>query len=611
MPLQLCAVLCVVLVDASAGNTFLHRHLSPIANAVVHQTKLGVISYWEPSTGYYDTLPNGSMAVINPMNGIFADQSLETLAPGIDEFHAVVTDSAVRGIKLLGYVPTGYFNHACNVNGHCQTLERIETQVAKYFEVFPGLAGIFFDEIAPLAGWGPGLQFTCDSFVSEFEALRQLVRRHNSTATIAWNAAVTSLCPVHATNTGEVLVLYENGVEHYGDSTHHDILNETASAARSKGVETWHLVHTVSTSQMQMVIEKARLYQVDWFYATEIGGHWQEGENTWGSPPAYWDQLKYEFGWNPQPLELTAVIYPPEIVVGSSVSLTLNRPAAQCCNAYDWVGIYEKGSSERIGYVHSNDGQIHTVSFPLDALTSGLGEGEYEFKYSTSVDEWIMHDLDGITLKIHSNLFARVVPSEILVGSSAARLTLGRPAAQCCVGWDWLGIYSKGSVHRIAFIHSDDGEHSTVTLPLHNLIAGLNVGDYEFKYSTSVDGWVVHHLIGTTLKIHNGIVTTIPTQLSARVVPAEISFGGSGNLTLSRPAAQCCSAWDWIGIYEKGSGGRLNYIHSDNGEDHNVTLPLDDLIIGLSDGEYEFKYSTSVDGWFLHDLAPATLIINR
>jgi hypothetical protein len=215
-----------------------------------------------------------------------------------------------------------------------------------------------------------------------------------------------------------------------------------------------------------------------------------------------------------------------------------------------------------------------------------------------------MHDLEGVTLKIHENLFATVVPSEILIGSSAVSLTLGRPAAQCCVEWDWVGIYPKGSSNRISFVQSMDSTHNTVVLPLDNLIVDLGIGEYEFKYSTSVDNWIMHDLTGTTLKIHNGLATTIPTHLLASVFPSNISIGSSGNLTLSRPAAQCCNAWDWVGIYEEGSSHRLNYVHSYNGADHNVTLPLGDLITGLGNGVYEFKYSTSVDGWVLHDLAP-------
>jgi hypothetical protein len=250
--------------------------------------KIGVISYWGDRGAYYDTLPDGSLALINPESGILSGQSLEKVCSWISGYYTIVKKAVDRGIKLLAYVPTGYFNHGCNVGGKCQTLERIEKQIAKYFEIFPSISGIFFDETAP-AHW------SCAAFVDEYEKLRQLLRKYSSTATIAWNPGFPTYCAVNGAKKGEIIALYEKDGKNYIDGKEHGELSATATSAHSKGIEVWHLAYKVSAEQMQPVIEKARSYNVDWFYATDIGGNWQAGENTWGSPPAYWDELKRHF----------------------------------------------------------------------------------------------------------------------------------------------------------------------------------------------------------------------------------------------------------------------------------------------------------------------------
>jgi hypothetical protein len=250
-------------------------------SALAQTTGIGVISYWGTDASLYNQLPAGSVAVINPDSGIFvAAGQTTTLVPDLTSWRSIVDASASRGVKLLGYVPTGYFNHGCNAEGQCQTWARIEAQVAAYFAQLPSLTGIFFDEAAP-STW------SCSAFVTEYQKLRTLVAKYRAGAQIAFNAGVPDNCVVSGALAGETVVLFESSSADY--TAQASQIAAATAAARTKGVSTWHLVHSVATqSAMSGIVTQAKQMQVNLAYVTDIGGNWQAGENTWGSLPSYW-----------------------------------------------------------------------------------------------------------------------------------------------------------------------------------------------------------------------------------------------------------------------------------------------------------------------------------
>lgn len=244
-------------------------------------TGIGVISYWGTDASLYNQLPSGSIAVINPDSGIFvADGQTTNLVPDLATWQTLVSNTAARGVNLLGYVPTGYFNHGCNTPGACQTWGRIEAQVAAYFAQMPALNGIFFDEASP-SNW------SCTAFVSEYQSLRALVNKYRPGAKIAFNAAVPDNCVVDGTLAGEIAVLFESSTTDY--TTYAAQVSAATATATAKGVQSWHLVYSVpSQAAMTTVVNTARQMQANLVYVTNIGGNWQAGENTWGSLPIYW-----------------------------------------------------------------------------------------------------------------------------------------------------------------------------------------------------------------------------------------------------------------------------------------------------------------------------------
>jgi hypothetical protein len=183
---------------------------------------------------------------------------------------------------MLAYIPTGYFSHTCNVEGQCQTWTRIEAQVQAYFQYMPQLAGVFFDEAAPS-------QWDCNAFAAEYKKLRDIVHKYNSQAKIAFNAGVPDNCVVNGAVEGEIVVLFESDQASFVSEAQN--IKASTATALSKGIIPWNLVYSVKTvADLNSIFAVAKSNGVALFYATDIGGNWQAGENTWGSLPPYWTQ---------------------------------------------------------------------------------------------------------------------------------------------------------------------------------------------------------------------------------------------------------------------------------------------------------------------------------
>ncbi|CAM4973740.1 unnamed protein product, partial [Rotaria socialis] len=239
--------------------------------------EIGVISYWDLEL--YNKLPPKSLALINPDNGIFTGQT-RNLATNLNAYKDIVAEASKKQVRLLGYVPTGYFNHKCNIRTKCQTLGRIDAQVKAYFLHFPKLSGIFFDETS-LDPWD------CSAFTGEYKSLRSIVRKYNSKATIAFNVAVPDRCTIVGLKRGEIIVVFENSFGNYTKEA--AAIRNFTEAAHNVGAIVWCLIHSVSDIRsLQSTINTASNMNIDLFYATDIEGNLKPNI-TWNSPPTYWD----------------------------------------------------------------------------------------------------------------------------------------------------------------------------------------------------------------------------------------------------------------------------------------------------------------------------------
>jgi hypothetical protein len=243
-------------------------------------TQLAAVSYWG-TTQFYDQVPSNSIAIINPSNGILSGSSL-TVVADVSSYATIVAAASARKVSMMGYVPTGYFSHNCDVLGKCQTWSRITAQVRTYFQYMPSLAGIFFDEAAPTS-------WSCSAFLAEYQQLRNIVHTYNPQAKIVFNAAIPDNCVVAAALAGEMLVLFDSDLATYVAQAY--VIKSSTAAALAKGLIPWHLVYSVGTLiDLDLAVTQAKSTNVSYFYATDIGGNWLAGQNTWGSLPQFWQQ---------------------------------------------------------------------------------------------------------------------------------------------------------------------------------------------------------------------------------------------------------------------------------------------------------------------------------
>jgi hypothetical protein len=238
--------------------------------------RIGIISYWQPSSPAWDRVPAQSVVLINPESGILepgTDQPVSDLA----EWVKLVARLKKNKIVVIGYVPTGYFDHeTCKKTPapKCQTKDRIRLQVKTYYKRIPSLDGIFYDETSPKEG-------VSADYKKEYKFLRSLNLKGRITV---FNVGTTSAEALAATNAREHLVLFENSGDEY-DKSKAEVIDLTREA-RKKGVVVWHLLHTV-TAQEKMCSYVAEMAQrgADYGYVTNI----ENGDLTWDSLPSYWD----------------------------------------------------------------------------------------------------------------------------------------------------------------------------------------------------------------------------------------------------------------------------------------------------------------------------------
>ena len=269
------------------GGTDTATTAAPAVQTATLRPGLGTISYWGSGASAYQRLPAASLAVLNPEAGILATGTAQAPAAALPTWQLRSAELRARGVRHLGYVPTGYFRHDCDLAGVCQTWARIEAQVATYLTQMPHLDGLFFDETAPTP-------WDCKAFAAEYARLRALVNRHRREGSpapvLAFNPGVTDPCVLDGLEAGEVVVVFEGSAASHAERE--GAIGDVTRQARQRGLQPWHLVHTTATSTaLQSVVARARQADATWLGVTHAGGNWQANENTWGTPPPFWDEL--------------------------------------------------------------------------------------------------------------------------------------------------------------------------------------------------------------------------------------------------------------------------------------------------------------------------------
>ncbi|MDI7775743.1 spherulation-specific family 4 protein [Asticcacaulis sp. EMRT-3] len=242
--------------------------------------KLAVVSYWGQRIDNFARIPDHTIALINPNSGILVTGQTGPAVDGLDVYKPVLRRAKKHDIRLYGYVPTGYFSHVCNIEGKCQTWERIEAQVKTYFQTMPSLTGIFFDETAPA-------QYDCNAYGAEYQRLRDLVAKYRPGGQIIFNVGMPDTCAVKAVKSGEMIVLFEDDGAHYVDN--YAKIKTATDLAHAQGVRVWHIVNNVPTKALfDTALKAAHIYAPDYLYVIDVSGDWQAGYDTYGDLPSYW-----------------------------------------------------------------------------------------------------------------------------------------------------------------------------------------------------------------------------------------------------------------------------------------------------------------------------------
>lgn len=243
---------------------------------------MATISYWQPAD--YAKLPSGGVGLINPNDGIAGATQAQ-----IDAYKPVVADAVKRNVRLLAYVQTGYGERDPNKdNGQGtkgQSMAQIKGQVDKYIAQYgkANLYGIFFDETDEPCAQAPADYAEWSAYV-----------RSKGLKVAAFNPGWVGdgYCFVKATPKADIITVFESDLNTYlHDEWVPTDLAEAQKIAKAQGSLTWHLIHSVKTdAEFKTAMDTLRARQPDFAYVTNIGGDWQHGEDTWGSPPVYWEK---------------------------------------------------------------------------------------------------------------------------------------------------------------------------------------------------------------------------------------------------------------------------------------------------------------------------------
>jgi hypothetical protein len=252
--------------------------------------RMAIVSYWSSQSPFWDQVPANSIVIINPDSGILQPPGGKTTTdpnkPVTDIADWIALFQRLRANKdlnltILGYVPTGYFDHRSQNCGKCKTEARIKLQVATYYELMPQLDGIFYDEAAPDDGY-PG-----QSYTAEYEMIR---RTNLANKLTVFNPGTWSMDAVAATKAGEHLVTFESTADHYKD--HSDEIKAASLKAREAKIIVWHLIYSAKSKDKLLAhVCEMKDRGADFGYIVSEDNN----KHTWDKPPKYWEREKAAF----------------------------------------------------------------------------------------------------------------------------------------------------------------------------------------------------------------------------------------------------------------------------------------------------------------------------
>lgn len=241
---------------------------------------VGVPAYFNPDASpgstYWTQLdqsaPNGGIAIANPNSG-----------PGsaFDQGYANAIQAATSaGIKVIGYVDTGYFGTTGRTTrGGATTTAawttQVEGDIANWYSWYGsyGLGGIFFDDAQNVCG-------TNNAYVNLYIAVNTYTKQNHAGALTADNpGAVADQCYAQA---ADILVMFEGTYASYSTWT-----APAWELNANNPSEFWNLVYDTPTqANMESAIARSKQNDVGYIYVTS-----DDLPNPWDTLPTstYWN----------------------------------------------------------------------------------------------------------------------------------------------------------------------------------------------------------------------------------------------------------------------------------------------------------------------------------
>src|SRR5579884_455175 len=247
------------------------------------QQHLAIPAYIQPGTADWTAIDNAAptvgLTVINPLNGPGSGCSTA--------YQAQVAASQAKGIAVLGYVYTRYANTVADYNGtNDKTIAEVESEIDQYYQCYPTLDGIFFDEVTT----------DCADATSYYQVLSAYVKSKGGKGITAINPGIgTNECYMDA---ADILVTYEGDAAGYLTST------QPSWVSNYPADRFWHLLYDApDAASTGRLVTLAQQRNAGWVYVTP-------------NPPSLaWNSVATDPYWS---AELAALQGVPSINVVSS-----------------------------------------------------------------------------------------------------------------------------------------------------------------------------------------------------------------------------------------------------------------------------------------------------
>ena len=309
---------------------------------------IGVPAYFNPSTSYWTQLdqsaPAVGIAIANPDNGP---------STAFDQSYANAIQAATAaGVKVIGYVDTGYFGTTGRATrGGLTTTTAWTTQaeadVDDWYSWYGsyGLAGIFFDDALNDCG-------TDNAHVALYQAVGDYVKQHHAGAMTADNpGAPADQCYSSA---ADILVMFEGTYASYTSWT-----PPAWELSSSNPNQFWHLVYDTPTqANMENAVSLSKQRNAGYLYVTN-----DNLPNPWDTLPtgSYWSDELTQTGASGGGGDTTPPSAPSGLAASSvgSTSVTLTWSASS-----DNVGVtaYDVYSGSSVVATVSGSTTTATVS---------------------------------------------------------------------------------------------------------------------------------------------------------------------------------------------------------------------------------------------------------